>query len=54
MTYLPWVAPWVVFLLGMAWMIWQGTKAKQEYLRHRQAEKQETARATAPIAERVV
>jgi hypothetical protein len=27
--------PWIVFLLGMAYMIWQGTKAKKEYLRRK-------------------
>lgn len=24
--------PWVVFLLGVAWMIYDGFKAKKEYL----------------------
>jgi len=34
--------PWVVFLLGMAWMIYDGFKAKREYLRE-QAEKKHKA-----------
>lgn len=42
MIYLPWVA----FLLGIALMIWQGSKAKKEYLR-RQAEEKERARREA-------
>lgn len=29
MIYLPWVA----FLAAILWMIWQGSKAKKEYLR---------------------
>ncbi|HEY5174208.1 MAG TPA: hypothetical protein VII95_01430 [Terriglobales bacterium] len=49
MIYLPWAA----FLLAMAWMIRQGFKAKKEYLRNRQAEEKERARANSPIAERV-
>ena len=27
--------PWIVFLLGIAWMIHQGDKAKREYLRRK-------------------
>jgi hypothetical protein len=27
--------PWIAFLLGVAYMIWQGTKAKREYLRRK-------------------
>jgi len=27
--------PWIVFLLGIAWMIHQGDKAKKEYLRRK-------------------
>jgi len=27
--------PWIAFLLGVAYMIWQGTKAKKEYLRQK-------------------
>ncbi len=36
--------PWVVFLLGSAWMIWQGVASKKEYLR-RKAKEQESAKA---------
>jgi hypothetical protein len=41
MIYLPWVA----FLIGVAWMIWRGTKAKKEYLRHKIEEQEKTAAA---------
>jgi hypothetical protein len=27
--------PWIVFFLGISYMIWQGTKAKKEYLRRK-------------------
>jgi hypothetical protein len=27
--------PWIAFLLGIGYMIWQGTKAKKEYLRRK-------------------
>jgi hypothetical protein len=27
--------PWIAFLLGISYMIWQGTKAKKEYLRRK-------------------
>ena len=30
--------PWIVFLLGVAYMIWQGDKAKKEYLRRKNQE----------------
>jgi hypothetical protein len=40
MIYLPWIA----FLAGILWMIWQGDKAKGEYLRRRKAEEEEKAR----------
>jgi len=30
--------PWIVFLLGVAYMIWQGDKAKKEYLRRKKEE----------------
>jgi hypothetical protein len=30
--------PWIVFLLGIAYMIWQGDKAKREYLRRKNNE----------------
>jgi cytochrome c-type biogenesis protein CcmH/NrfF len=54
MTYLPWLAPWVAFLLAMAWMTRQGFKAKKEYLRNRKAEEKDRTRANRPIAERVL
>jgi len=31
--------PWIAFLLGVSYMIWQGTKAKKEYLRQKSATK---------------
>ncbi len=31
--------PWIAFLLGVAYMIWQGTKAKKEYLRQKSVSK---------------
>jgi len=40
MIYLPWIA----FLLGIAWMIWQGDKAKREYLRRKVEEKERARR----------
>lgn len=40
MIYLPWIA----FLLGIAWMIWQGNKAKREYLRRKVEEKERATR----------
>ncbi len=40
MIYLPWIA----FLLGVAWMIWQGNKAKREYLRRKAEEKERVRR----------
>lgn len=40
MIYLPWIA----FLVGIGWMIWQGTKAKREYLRRKAQEKERAAR----------
>ncbi len=43
MIYLPWIA----FLLGIAWMIWQGNKAKREYLR-RKAEERARGEAAMP------
>jgi hypothetical protein len=27
--------PWIAFLLSISYMIWQGTKAKKEYLRRK-------------------
>jgi hypothetical protein len=37
--------PWVAFLGGILWMIWQGNKAKKEYLR-RKAEQDTLKKAT--------
>jgi hypothetical protein len=31
--------PWIAFFLGVAYMIWQGTKAKKEYLRQKNSGK---------------
>lgn len=42
MIYLPWVA----FFAAISWMIWQGFKAKKEYLRQRR-ERQEISEAVA-------
>jgi hypothetical protein len=36
--------PWIVFLLGILWMIRQGDKAKKEYLR-RKVEQERLSRA---------
>jgi hypothetical protein len=36
--------PWVVFLLGMGFMTWQGFASKKEYLR-RKAKEQESLKA---------
>ncbi|HXN54002.1 MAG TPA: hypothetical protein VN943_18875 [Candidatus Acidoferrum sp.] len=41
MIYLPWIA----FLIGVAWMIWRGNKAKKEYLRHKTEEQEKTTAA---------
>lgn len=41
MIYLPWVA----FLLGMAFIIWQGFASKKEYFR-RKAQEEEAAKAS--------
>lgn len=41
MIYLPWLA----FLGGIAWMIWQANKAKKEYLRRKADEDSKTRRA---------
>ena len=31
---IPWISvPWIVFFGGIAYMVWQGKKAKREYLR---------------------
>ena len=37
--------PWITFLLGIAYMIWQGDKAKREYLR-RKAQQDSLKRAS--------
>jgi hypothetical protein len=42
MIYLPWIA----FLLGVGWMIWQATKAKKEYLHRKALEKETVPRST--------
>jgi len=42
MIYLPWIA----FILGIVWMIWQGNKAKREYVR-RKVQEDERARREA-------
>ena len=34
--------PWVVFLLGSAWMIWQGFASKKQYLRRKAKEQEAT------------
>ncbi len=41
MIYLPWVA----FIVGIAWMIWQGNKAKKEYFRHKSEGKERAPRS---------
>jgi hypothetical protein len=41
MIYLPWIA----FLLGILWMIRQGSKSKEEYLRQRKAAERDKSRA---------
>jgi hypothetical protein len=33
--------PWIVFLLGIFWMIREGSKSKEQYLRERKAEEKE-------------
>ena len=34
--------PWIAFLLGIGYMIWQGTKAKKEYLRRKMDQEKPT------------
>jgi len=43
--------PWAIFICGCAWMVWKGTKAKQEYRRHKEEEK-ERAKAIQAYASR--
>ena len=38
--------PWIAFLLGISYMIWQGTKAKKEYLRRKSGDASHTTPAS--------
>jgi len=39
------ILPWVVFIGAVLFIFWRGYNAKKEYLRRREAEKKEKARA---------
>jgi hypothetical protein len=37
--------PWIVFIIGMAWIFWQGSKAKTEYKRRKSEEDEQKKQA---------
>lgn len=37
------ILPWLGFLFAILWMIWQGDKAKEEYVRRRKIEERTKA-----------